>query len=83
MGESVDSSTVVPGKRKILDFFLIKLFAYFFFLISLAKHFRSLKKTLASLNVEKQKKYGPILIFNCPGETFFPKDLSFALFGKE
>ena len=43
-GESVDSGTVVPGKRKILDFFLIKLFAYFFFLISLAKHFRSLKK---------------------------------------
>ena len=44
VGESVDSGTVVPGKRKIFDFFLMKLFAYFFFLISLAKQFRSLKK---------------------------------------
>ena len=33
--------------------------------------------------LKNKKKYEPILIFNCPGETFFPKDLIFALFGKE
>ena len=44
VGESVDSGTVVLRKRKILDFFLIKFFRYFFFLISLAEQFRSLNK---------------------------------------
>ena len=72
MGESVDSGAVVPGKRKILDFFLIKNFAYFFFLISLAKLFRSFKKTLANLNVEKQKKIWAYSYFQLSRGNVFP-----------
>ena len=67
-GESVDSGTAVPGKRKILDIFLIKFFAYFF----ISQTVQKLKKTLAILKVEKQKKIWAYSYFQLSRGNVFP-----------